>query len=1163
MSMKAGGNRSKPGGGNTAGAAASGAGGSGGGRQNLGRGRHSGKGPAAVIFNGVYANMRMVHVLTSVVGTKCELKVKNGAVYEGVFKTYGPECDLVLDAAHRKSPEPSIAPRKQDIVESIIFKASDVVVVTFKDVDLNFARKVSSDTDNFTDAAVSSRINGEHKEKDLEPWDGGETHNSDSLESLDTDVAFCEIVSVSSYQSNGWDPNDMFKYNEEKYGVLSTYDSSLSTYTVPLERDNSEEFLKREARAAQLAEEIEASATYKARVALENDERSEEEKYTAVVRGERETHTLSRENKYIPPGQRNREAMSWGPGRQNSPRLAQSSAGPPAPRPGPHDYSPSSGADQRVVNGGSSHWPSPCPSPSSRPPSRYQSGPSSLPPRATTPTRPPSRPPSRPSRPPSHSSHPSYPSSSSSFSHHGPTSPASTLPKRMSSEASLLARSGISCTCNDNLTLLQQGPPRMSPKSQRTPRAHRVPPCRTTGVPPGVDLISHSGPGEVPVTPPTRSNSSGGTWSSVVSGAHRPRSPRQNSMGGASPGPSSLPSPQTGTAPVETAATPTSASSPTAASPTPNMVASPSGDAKECRVQETRQTSPTANKENIKPLDSSPSITRPVCKGPPSMAPDHRKQIDNLKKFSVDFRLQSSSNSDPAFDQMMTKSPRDPADKPKDLDKASTVGREGTEEGVVGIAAGGAPASSTTTTNTSKPGSPAALSPSPSAPDQKRAGLDVTSQGVQTTSTFSGAKHEEKEEKKEAVQDQVRKSTLNPNANEFKPRFNTQPKPANTPTPPRPQGQPSPSIVVQQPPTVYGQTVCFPQMYPLTPVSPGVQSPAMYQVQMPHMTVSQSKPYRPGKVPNMPQQRSDQHHPQGTPTMMHQATAAGPPIVAQSPAYSAQYFTCSPQQFTSQPLVQQMTHYQSQAQHVFSPVMQGSARMMAPPTHGQPSLVSSSTTQYPEQTHTMYGTTTYHLLSPGPMPQQYPHPSATLHPHPQHPQPSATPTGQAQQGGPPQHGGPPSHPAASPVQHPQHQQAAAAAAAAQALHMANQAPQQQMYSALAHTPPSMTPGPNPQSPQASFPSAQQTVYIHPQQVQHGYNHNHMAHVQQAHMQSGMVPSHHPAPTHPTMMLMATQGPGGPQPQMPQTALNPIPVSSTTHFSYLAHPQVQPHHQQQL
>lgn len=51
------------------------------------------------------------------------------------------QCDLVLDAAHRKNTELSIGPRKEDIVESIIFKASDVVVVTFKDADLNFARK--------------------------------------------------------------------------------------------------------------------------------------------------------------------------------------------------------------------------------------------------------------------------------------------------------------------------------------------------------------------------------------------------------------------------------------------------------------------------------------------------------------------------------------------------------------------------------------------------------------------------------------------------------------------------------------------------------------------------------------------------------------------------------------------------------------------------------------------------------------------------------------------------------------------------------------------------------------------------------------------------------------------------------------------------------------
>lgn len=60
-------------------------------------------------------------------------------------------------------------------------------------------------------------------------------------------------------------------------------------------------------------------------------------------------------------------------------------------------------------------------------------------------------------------------------------------------------------------------------------------------------------------------------------------------------------------------------------------------------------------------------------------------------------------------------------------------------------------------------------------------------------------------------------------------------------------------------------------------------------------------------------------------------------------------------------VVSLLSLYVLQAQHVFSPVMQGSARMMAPPTHGQPTLVSSSTTQYPEQTHTMYGTSAYHL----------------------------------------------------------------------------------------------------------------------------------------------------------------------------------------------------------
>nr|XP_054501842.1 ataxin-2 isoform X9 [Agelaius phoeniceus] len=1001
----AGNNRKPPGGGGPGLPSAAG-------RQNMGRGRSSGKGPPqpTISFDGIYANMRMVHILTSVVGSKCEVQVKNGGIYEGVFKTYSPKCDLVVDAAHRKTAESSLGPKREDILESILFKSSDFVMVHFKDMDTNYARR-----DAFTDSAISAKVNGEHKEKDLEPWDGGENTASEELEALETDV------------SNGWDPNDMFRYNEENYGVVSTYDSSLSSYT---------------------------------------------------------------ENKYIPPGQRNRDVLSWGSGRQNSPRMGQSGSGPPISRSGSHtsEFSPNSGADQRVVNGGVA-WPSPCPSPSSRPPSRYQSGPNSLPPRAATPTRPPSRPPSRPSRPPSHPSA------------HGSPAPVSTMPKRMSSE----------------------GPPRMSPKAQRHPRGHRVSTGRGT-ISSGLEFVSHNAPGEASTAAVARGSPSGGTWSSVVSGVprlspktHRPRSPRQSStpMGPA------LPSPQPGTIPTESVAMPVPAASPTPASPASNRAVTPSNEAKDTRLQDQRQNSATGNKENIKPSETSPSFSKPENKGVSPIVSEHRKQIDDLKKFKNDFRLQSSSSSD-AVDQLLNKTRE--GEKSRDVVKEKT---ESTPKESI-IEAG---SNTNSSGGSSKPNSPS-ISPSMSNSSEQKRGPEVTSQGVQTSGPGSKQDKEDKEEKKD-TSEQVRKSTLNPNAKEFNPRSFAQPKPSTTPTSPRPQAQPSPSMVGHQQPTpVYTQPVCFApnMMYPV-PVSPGVQP--LYPIPMTPMPVNQAKTYRAGKVPNMPQQRQDQHHQS---TMMHPASAAGPPIVATPPAYSTQYVAYSPQQFPNQPLVQHVPHYQSQHPHVYSPVIQGNARMMAPPAHAQPGLVSSSATQYGahEQTHAMY-------VSTGSLAQQYAHPNATLHPHPPHPQPSATPTGQQQS----QHAG--SHPAPSPVQHHQHQ-------AAQALHLANPQQQSAIYHAgLAPTPPSMTPGSNTQSPQNNFPTAQQTVFtIHPSHVQPAYtNPPHMAHVPQAHVQSGMVPSHPTA--HAPMMLMTTQPPGGPQAALAQSALQPIPVSTTTHFPYMTHP----------
>uniref|UniRef100_A0A674C3J8 Ataxin 2-like n=1 Tax=Salmo trutta TaxID=8032 RepID=A0A674C3J8_SALTR len=286
----------------------------------------------------------MLHYLTAVVGSTCDVRVKSGNVYEGIFKTLSSRCELVVDAVHKRSEGgeadgdgggglPPSLPRIEEITDTMIFSPGDLVTMTCRDVDLNYAIR-----DAFTDTAISSsRVNGEHREKVLQRWDGGDS-NGEGFD-LETDT------------SNGWDASEMFKFNEETYGVTSTYDSSLSMYTVPLERGSSDGFRQREARAARLANEIEGSPQYRHRTNLENDDKSEEDKYSAVVRERDEgrerggpgfqSSAGSREGKYIPLPQRARE-MGVPPG-----SLRGGASGPIPNRTGvPGSSRPSQGSDR-------------------------------------------------------------------------------------------------------------------------------------------------------------------------------------------------------------------------------------------------------------------------------------------------------------------------------------------------------------------------------------------------------------------------------------------------------------------------------------------------------------------------------------------------------------------------------------------------------------------------------------------------------------------------------------------------------------------------------------------------------------------------------------------------------------------------------------------------
>lgn len=69
------------------------------------------------------------------------------------------------------------------------------------------------------------------EERELEPWDATSGVNGGENVPLELESG-----------ANGWDANDMFRKNEQVYGIQSTYDSSLAQYTVQLQQSDSAEY---------------------------------------------------------------------------------------------------------------------------------------------------------------------------------------------------------------------------------------------------------------------------------------------------------------------------------------------------------------------------------------------------------------------------------------------------------------------------------------------------------------------------------------------------------------------------------------------------------------------------------------------------------------------------------------------------------------------------------------------------------------------------------------------------------------------------------------------------------------------------------------------------------------------------------------------------------
>ncbi|XP_052246746.1 ataxin-2-like protein isoform X2 [Dreissena polymorpha] len=247
-----------------------------------------------VPMEGIYKNQRYTHVVVSLIGLNVQLTVKNGRVYEGVFKTMSNQGDVALEVVHVvEEGVPGQAPSKEQILSKLVVKAADVACLTAANVDLDYAVK-----DTFTDGGIS-KFNGESvSEKELEPWEADHDAEQISWE-------------AEGDNSNGWDADEMFQTNARQFNVTSSYDDSLAQYTTKLTRGNSEEYRRREEHARKLAAEIEQSPTYKKNAELENinGDDDEEAKFSAVVRpndGDNQSSypATAGSNKYVPPNKR-------------------------------------------------------------------------------------------------------------------------------------------------------------------------------------------------------------------------------------------------------------------------------------------------------------------------------------------------------------------------------------------------------------------------------------------------------------------------------------------------------------------------------------------------------------------------------------------------------------------------------------------------------------------------------------------------------------------------------------------------------------------------------------------------------------------------------------------------------------------------------------------
>ncbi|CAG7636499.1 unnamed protein product [Allacma fusca] len=229
-----------------------------------------------------------VYNLGILIGCVAEIETRGGEKFEGVLSAFTNQAlKIMIEAAHEPNGEDESSITKH--YDLLIVPADKVSVIKFRNAELTYATR-----DFQTDAVIGATRQVNVRDKELTPWEGadevGETLELDS----------------TNTQQNGWEAEEMFKENEEKYGVISSFSKDLSGYTTQLDKTDADSFKKHEEAAAQIAQEIEGNSASWERTTVENGD-DEEDKFSAVRRPSRNNSNNSNNN---PPPSSNTSSSS-------------------------------------------------------------------------------------------------------------------------------------------------------------------------------------------------------------------------------------------------------------------------------------------------------------------------------------------------------------------------------------------------------------------------------------------------------------------------------------------------------------------------------------------------------------------------------------------------------------------------------------------------------------------------------------------------------------------------------------------------------------------------------------------------------------------------------------------------------------------------------------